>query len=229
MAGCDARREVWEGSARGSRVDFTGPAQDVWKAGFDGGAEIFTQSSGTSFATAMTAGVAALWLAFHGRDFLINKYAGSGVKLTEVFRKVIERSADSAPGSWFGGFGGIVNANEALKTPLPEPHEVRRSFEQEAMMEGIDIPAGSDGPSLNTALEILGDDYSEGRRLLADGLGVSEKQLESIADGCGDELAFHTVLAMGQSGMAARESLEAVSLEASQMSKRLRSQMRALS
>ncbi len=93
-------------------------------------------------------------------------------------------------------------------------------------MEGIDIPAGPQGPSLTTALEILGEDYSEGRRRLADGLGVGEEELETIANGCGDELAFHTILAMGQSGLAARESLGAVNLEPSQMSERLRSQLR---
>jgi thermitase len=227
MAGCDALRGIWEGSARGSRVDFTGPAQDVWKAGFKRNRAISTQSSGTSFATAMTAGVAALWLAFHGRDKLIDQYKHDEVRLTEVFRAVIERSADPAPSSWFGGFGGIVNAERALRTPLPDPREVRRSFDLEAMMEGIDIPAGPQGPSLTTALEILGEDYQEGRRRLADGLGVPEAELEKIADGCGDELAFHMVLAMGRSGMAARESLLAPILESTQMSERLRGQLEA--
>ena len=227
MAGCDSLRGIWEGSARGSRVDFTGPAQDVWKAGFDRSRESPMQSSGTSFATAMTAGVAALWLAFHGRDKLIEKYGDEGIRLTEVFRTVIKRSADPKPRSWFGGFGGIVNAERALRTPLPEAREVRKSFELEAMMEGIDTPAGPQGPSLNTALEILGEDHAEGRRRLADGLGVSEGDLDTIAVGCGDELAFHTILAMGQSGMAARESLSAPVLERSQMSERLNSQLQA--
>ncbi len=227
MAGCDSLRGIWEGSARGSRVDFTGPAQDVWKAGFDRGRESPMQSSGTSFATAMTAGVAALWLAFHGRDNLIDRYGNEGIRLTEVFRTVIKRSADPKPRSWFGGFGGIVNAERALRTPLPELREVRRSFELEAMMEGIDIPAGPQGPSLTTALEILGEDHAEGRRRLADGLSVSEGELDTIADGCGDELAFHTILAMGQSGMAVRESLSAPTLEHSQMSERLKSKLQA--
>lgn len=225
MAGCDARRGIWEGSARGSRVDFTGPAQDVWKASFRGGMAIARQSSGTSFSAAMTAGVAALWLGFHGRQNLINRYRHHGVRLTEVFRTVIKRSADLPPWSWFGGFGGIVNVERALKTPLPDPQEVRRSFEWEAMTEGIDIPAGPRGPSLTTALEILGENYSEGRRRLADGLGVSEEKLDAIAEGCGDELAFHAILAMGQSATATRESMGAPLLDPSQMSQRLRSQL----
>ena len=97
------------------------------------------------------------------------------------------------------------------------------------MTEGIDIPAGPRGPSLTTALEILGEDYPEGRRRLADGLAVPEEELEAVAEGCGDELAFHAILAMGRSTMAAQESLGAPLLEPSQMSERLRSQLKARS
>ena len=229
MAGCDAARGIWEGSARGRRIDFTGPAQDVWKAGFDDGDAIAVQSSGTSFATAMTAGVAALWLAFHGRGNLITKYRPHGVRLTEVFRKVIERSADPAPRSLFGGFGGIVNAERALRTQLPDPAEVRKDFSQEAMTAGIDMPAGPRGPSLTAALETLGENFTEGRRRLADSLGVTEEELEAVAEGCGDELAFHAILAMGRTSKAtggAIESMGAPVLELSQMSDRLQSQLK---
>ncbi len=54
---------------------------------------------------------------------------------------------------------------------------------------------------------------------------MPEVELEDIADGCGDELAFHMILAMGRSGMAARESLRAPILEPSQMSERLKYQL----
>lgn len=175
----------------------------------------------------MTAGVAALWLAFHGRDNLIARYQNDGVRLSEVFRTVIQRTADPAPRSLFGGFRGIVNAERALGVRLPEPSEVQRSFEQEALFEGIDIPAGPQGPSLTTALEILGEDYPEGRRHLADGLGVAEAKLEDIADGGGDELAFHMILAKGRSGMAARESLRAPVIESSQLSEWLKARLKA--
>ena len=222
MAGCDARRGIWKGSARGSRVDFSAPAQDVWKAGFAGGAETTMQSSGTSFAAAMTAGLAALWLAHHGRQNLLDRYQATGVRLTEVFRTVLARSAGDPPSS---GFGGIVNAEQALRTPLPAPGEVRRSFEHEAMTAGIDVPAGTDGPSLSTALEILGTSYKQGRRRLADGLGVAEAALEAIADGCGDELAFHAILSSDGSSNAALERMATPSLETSGMSQRLRRQL----
>jgi thermitase len=225
MAGCDAKRGIWGGSARGSRIDFTAPGQDVWKAGFDEGASTTMQSSGTSFATAMTAGVAALWLSHHGRQNLIDRYSPHGVRLTEVFRKVIELSADPAPRYWFGGFGGIVNAETALQTALPSPQEVRQSFSQEAMTEGIDIPAGIGGPSLNTALEILGANNPEGRSQLADSLGVPEENLVDIANGCGDELAFHAALAKVGAATEARESLGASRLGRSQMSERLQRQL----
>jgi hypothetical protein len=195
MAGCDSLRGIWEGSARGGRVDFTGPAQDVWKAGYDkDGRETVTQSSGTSFAVAMTAGVAALWLAFHGRDNLLEKYGPHNVRLAEVFRTVMKRSVDPPPRYLFGGFGGIINAKRVLQAELPDPGEVRKSFGHEAFTEDLELKTGLGSPSLISALEIIGGDYASGRRYLADAFLVNEDSLYKIADGCGDELAFHAIL-----------------------------------
>ena len=194
MGGCDALRGPWEGSARGGRIDFSGPAQDVWKAGFDRkGAEIPKQSKGTSFATAMTAGIAALWLAHHGRDNLINKYHDRGVRLAEVFRKVLIRSSDARPRSFFGGLGPIVNAKQALKTRLPEPDEVT-TVNTESAAFTLNSPTAQNQASLDQAFEILGMDYGEGRQYFKNALQTDEKTLSSLPANCGDELAFHALL-----------------------------------
>jgi thermitase len=105
MSGCDANRSVWGGSAFGSGVDFSAPAEDVWKAGFDGREAVVEPSSGTSFASALTAGVAALWLAHHGRQALLERYAQSEVRLTEVFRKVLTAAAREVPSGGALGWG----------------------------------------------------------------------------------------------------------------------------
>jgi len=222
MAGCDSLRGIWEGSARGGRVDFTGPAQDVWKAGYDKkGKEKEMQSSGTSFAVAMTAGVAALWLAFHGRENLLKKYGPHNVRLAEVFRTVMKRSVDPPPRYVFGGFGGIINTERALKTALPDPGEVRKSFGHEAFTEDPEQKTGVGSPSLISALEIIGTDYASGRRYLADALLVNEDSLEKIADGCGDELAFHAILNQANPDTDEFEGFKGQLLDKSNMSRRL--------
>lgn len=121
IAGCNAARRPWSGASTGPQVDISGPAERVWVAGFSAaGLPSAGQSNGTSFATAMTAGIAALWLAYHGRDYLLDRYAGR-FTLTDVFRHVLRTTCDPfAPGSASNGYGaGIVNARRVLTTPLP--------------------------------------------------------------------------------------------------------------
>jgi serine protease len=62
---------VWPGSCRGPAVDITAPGSSVWRAHSqkqDDNTVAFDveRGSGTSFAVAETAALAALWLSFHG-------------------------------------------------------------------------------------------------------------------------------------------------------------------
>ncbi len=215
VAGCNAEHEIWKGSARGSRVDICGPAQDVWKAGYLQNEAIPMQSSSNSFATALTAGVAALWLAYHGRDNLLGRYDAHNVPLGEVFRFILKQSADTSPGV---GFGGILNAEKVLNTPLPDPDEVFKAFEWEALTAE---QSGVSQPSLATTLEILGDNYQSSRQLLAGSLDVQENQLERLAMNCGDELAFHMLLATARSGSSDQSTDCPAKMESSLFSNRL--------
>jgi subtilisin family serine protease len=76
------------------------------------------RSAGTSFSVALTAGVAALWLAHHGRENLIAKYGKSA--LQAVFIDVVRRTA-RRPTGWDGSrYGsGIVDADALLNRDLP--------------------------------------------------------------------------------------------------------------
>jgi subtilase family protein len=127
VAGCTSTRRKWSGSSSGREVSVTGPARNVWKAA--DGTNRVVQSDGTSFATPSTAGIAALWLAFHGRDALIARYGGE-FKLATVFRWVLERACDPPPADHGGEFGkGIINACRTLTTPLPTLDELRTATE----------------------------------------------------------------------------------------------------
>ncbi len=116
MAACTAQRTPWQGSARGPAVDATGPGEGVWTADME---KYVAPSSGTSYAVATVAGIAALWLAHHGRDNLLARYK-DGPRLSQVFRHMLRASCQPWEQSEALWGAGIVNALECLKTPLPE-------------------------------------------------------------------------------------------------------------
>jgi subtilisin family serine protease len=146
VAACDARGEPWSGSSRGSAVDVTGPGQDVYRAYWAdaGGGHLHARvgpSSGTSYAVATLAGVAALWLAYHGRGALLERYPGAA--LPRAFARLLAatcRTDISVP----DGFGaGVVDAERLLRAPLPTSaalaaaHRARRAGEPRDALERL--------------------------------------------------------------------------------------------
>ncbi|KAF0249034.1 MAG: peptidase S8 and S53 subtilisin kexin sedolisin, partial [bacterium] len=151
VAASNADRETWAFSSSGSKVDVSAPGESVWCAETKPPSSYsVTRSSGTSFSVATTAGVAALWLAYHGRDKLINRYGEE--TLTFVFNDILRRSCDPfANGSVPNGFGaGIVNAQKVLATPLPDSFSVP----VEALNNFVLLDMGT----LETFSHLLGED-----------------------------------------------------------------------
>jgi hypothetical protein len=124
VAASNSADTAWRGSSRGSAVDIAAPGQNVWvarrKKGEPGRARI-GQSQGTSPATATVAGVAALWLAYHGRGALLARYGGR-VPLQHVFLKLLRETARPWNETNIGP--GIVDADALLRAPLPPPADV---------------------------------------------------------------------------------------------------------
>jgi hypothetical protein len=124
VAASNSGDTAWRGSSRGPAVDIAAPGQNVWVArrrkGESGRARI-GQSQGTSPATATVAGIAALWLAYHGRGALLARYRGR-VPLQHVFLKLLRQTA--RPWNETNMGPGIVDANKLLKAPLPRPADV---------------------------------------------------------------------------------------------------------
>jgi hypothetical protein len=181
VAASNAVNAPWKGSSRGPQVDITAPGESVWHAiaRKDKPLRDVARGSGTSFAVATTAGVAALWLAYHGRDALIAKYGRR--RLASVFRQIVVTHGFVRPAAWKTGlFGaGILDALKVLSAPLPaataaavkslvkQPH-----FDQLASLFD-DVP--------RAAL----------RRGLAQLLKTPEPQLPARLAEVGDELVFH--------------------------------------
>lgn len=123
VAASNVQRQIWRGSSRGSKVDVTAPGESVWHAQVmqknDGELEYLVQrGSGTSFAVAAVAGVAALWLSYHGRDQLIQRYGVE--KIPFIFNRILRESCDRVPIWEQGKFGaGLVNVEKVLAAELP--------------------------------------------------------------------------------------------------------------
>jgi hypothetical protein len=138
VAATNSNNRAWKGSCRGAAVDITAPGAQVWTAArpTDTNPRPIDQGEGTSFAVAAVAGIAAMWLAHHGRDSLIDFYRGANVPLQFVFRHVIQRTARDIglPKNQFGA--GFVDAEAALRFPLPNPQSV--SLEANAVISAVD-------------------------------------------------------------------------------------------
>lgn len=121
LGGFNEARMPWRGSCRGPAVAFSAPAEFVLRA--DGMHDATPPSrvsggQGTSFATALTAGVAALWLAHHRRESLIASLP-SGATLQEAFRRAARRSVSKPPEFDHSRYGaGVLDALALLQLPL---------------------------------------------------------------------------------------------------------------
>ena len=102
------------------RVDIAGPAQWILAAAPKEGNMAYSKhGEGTSYATAMTAGAAALWLAFHGKANCVAAATRADLSLQEYFRLLLRQTADR-PAGWDPGYGaGILNCLHLLKAGLP--------------------------------------------------------------------------------------------------------------
>ena len=124
---------VWDGSSRGGAVDITAPGESVWRAETSqAGVDSVGMGQGTTFATATTAGVAALWLDHHRNNPLVAQLRQQG-RLTDAFREVLRETAwlpDEVPPPgvtcpepkpWekdkLGA--GVVDVGRALALPIP--------------------------------------------------------------------------------------------------------------
>jgi len=199
-AASNARRQIWSGSSRGSKVDVTAPGESVWCAyvkRVNGGLEQKAhRSSGTSYAVAAVAGIAALWLSYHGRDTLIGRYGSE--KLAGVFSHIL-RSACEPVGTWGppGKFGaGLVNAERTLLAKLPDPGQILEATPTTALESHVPLDAGQldtfahlfESSSL-TGLGAERGSVLEAR--LAELLGIVSGDLRLRLREVGQELAFH--------------------------------------
>lgn len=120
LGGTNDQDKPWRGSCRGESVAVSAPGEFVQRADGNDTAQPPARVSGgqgTSFATALTAGVAALWLAHHGRASVLQQLP-AGRSLQQNFRALLRDSASKPAGFDHQRYGaGIVDAFELLQRP----------------------------------------------------------------------------------------------------------------
>lgn len=121
VAGVDHQDKPWKGTSQGDAIDISAPAENVYVARrtpADPQEDKVEPGQGTSFAVALTAGVAALWLAHHGRNAVRNEAQKRGISVQALFRAALQQTART-PAEWPEGMGpGVVNAEALLKLGL---------------------------------------------------------------------------------------------------------------
>jgi serine protease len=117
VAGTNNSDKPWQGTSSGPDVDVASPGQNVFRAHVEKGKPpTVGQGQGTSFAVALTAGVAACWLAHHGRANLIAAARVQGETLQAMFLRLLKATA-RRPLDWdsFNMGAGVVHAQRLLR------------------------------------------------------------------------------------------------------------------
>ncbi|CAA6808729.1 MAG: Unknown protein [uncultured Sulfurovum sp.] len=118
----------WVGSAYNiplifnSKLDISAPSKNICVPSWKGRGAIVRSGNGTSYATAIVAGAAALWLQTFNRNTLINQLSG-GNSLQELFRAHLHKTARE-PSGWNTLINGpgILDLSNLLKLKsLPNP------------------------------------------------------------------------------------------------------------
>lgn len=193
VAASTVRDEPWSGSSRGDAVDITAPGAAVWRAEAtraSGGGFSFAVSrgNGTSFAVATMAGVAALWVSFNGWAALERKYGAANI--ARVFKTILQDTCRMPRGWDTNNFGpGIVDAAALLGAPLPEHIPARK------LRDAARAAVATDTTGLEAIIHLLPDAPRIGvERALAEMLNTSDRELPSVLQDVGDELAFQLVM-----------------------------------
>lgn len=128
VAAVDFEYRPWEKTSRGDAVTVSAFGEAVWGARLrsaDGDRDEIAPSQGTTLASSLTAGAAALWLGAQGGRAKLKLAADrAGVTVQRLFNEAIAATA-FRPAGWGKGLGaGLVNAAALVRHPLPAAEEI---------------------------------------------------------------------------------------------------------
>jgi serine protease len=185
--------EPWSGSSRGDAVDITAPGASVWRAQVrrDSSGRLMydvERGSGTSFATATTAGVAALWVSYHGWSTLARRYGAENI--ARVFKTLLQSTCRTPAGWDTENYGpGIIDAAALLSAPLPATPPARK------LRDARRPAVAMDATGIESLVHLMPEASRTAiERAIAELLDVDERALPRALQGVGDELAFQLAM-----------------------------------
>lgn len=155
----------WDKTPTG-HVTVAAPGENVWGARVrtEGGSRYYeAPSQGTTLATSITAGVAALWVAHHGADALRKVARDRNTTVQALFAHAVVQGAQSPPKPWSSADrrrvgAGVVNAEAVLNVDLG-------SIPKSALRSLPDIPSNLDLLKSHAAMTgksaVIGDDAAQ--------------------------------------------------------------------
>jgi hypothetical protein len=124
VGGITSKDLVWAKASRGPEIDWSAPAADIRRATRDKPTGPFiykNDGDGTSYATALSTGVAAMWLTYR-RDAILNAYPQPWMRVA-AFKEIARTTAriPLPPAPWGPGVAGtgILDAAAVLTATLP--------------------------------------------------------------------------------------------------------------
>ncbi len=189
VAATNCNSKPWPDSSRGELVDISAPGESVWAARVDLKTTpprfVESRSDGTSYAVAMLAGVAALWLAHHGPERIRRRYGKANVQ--GAFLALLRSHGRRVPPDWISNgwqrkYGvGIVDAVALLRAGLPDLPET-------AVPETVSEAAQQPVSRLHAALgELTGDQV---RAVVGDLLGIDAGRVDELSPVVVSELVY---------------------------------------
>ncbi|HQS33660.1 MAG: hypothetical protein B7X59_10020 [Polaromonas sp. 39-63-203] len=122
VGGTTSKDQVWANASLGPQIDWSAPAAEIRRATIESESGPFVYrdyGDGTSYATALSTGVAALWLT-HQQAQIARHYGKTWMRVC-AFKQIAKATA-RRPGVWGPDVAGtgILDALALLTAPLPD-------------------------------------------------------------------------------------------------------------
>lgn len=184
----DIRKRPWHKAFKSRYADVAAPGVSVWNAVVDHDKNQYyvDRGCGTSFATAITAGAAALWLGSWSPQYIWSLNGKQNTMAT--FRNVLYKYGVTTPANWdTENFGqGVLNVKTLLTQKKAEPKLVNMQEVEEFEEENKRKYPGSKIEYLTSLLPNVNKEQAVS--ILSEQMGIQNNEFEKIVTPIAKEL-----------------------------------------